>query len=63
MSNDEATLLEKTRHLFENRSKKLTIKKISAETTLNENWVKAFPHIQNPGIKYVEILFNYLNQN
>lgn len=62
MSIQDSKLLTKTKKMFLERKNSLTINIISSETNIPTGWLYAFPDIENPGVKQVERLYNYLNK-
>jgi hypothetical protein len=58
----KSDLLNKTLNLLKNRPSTITYKKITANTDIPTEWIKqlATNRIDDPGVKRIETLFNFL---
>ena len=64
MTNLDSSLCAHTLSMLQNRSVKLTYRKIAEDTKIAEGWLSMFGKgkISNPGIRQVQTLYEYLSK-
>mgnify|MGYP001603848455 CR=1 FL=1 len=59
------SLHDKTLDLLQNRSVQLTLKQISEDTGITENWLSRYnqDQVKNPSVNLVQTLYEYLTNS